>query len=191
RSSGSAIRSRRRGARSSTTRRTSARRASAPGGGSRRRRPASSWSCWRSPWSATPSTRSSTRARALVDDAGHGSHAMSAEPGAVGRRQWPLPKQADPSAPLLAVENLRTHFKLSAGWVKAVDGVTFRLNDGEALGLAGESGCGKTTTALSLVRLLPTNARIRKGSAIRLYGIDLVPKTENQLRRYRSRSVRI
>ena len=108
-----------------------------------------------------------------------------------GRRQWPLPRQADPDAPLLAVENLRTHFRLKQGWVKAVDGVTFRLNDGEALGLAGESGCGKTTTALSLVRLLPANARIRKGSAIRLYGIDLVPKTENQLRRYRWREVSI
>jgi oligopeptide/dipeptide ABC transporter ATP-binding protein len=109
----------------------------------------------------------------------------------LGRRQWPLPKQADPDAPLLAVENLRTHFKLQRGWVQAVDGVTFRLNDGEALGLAGESGCGKTTTALSLVRLLPSNARIRKGSAIRLYGIDLVPKTEAQLRRYRWREVSI
>ena len=108
-----------------------------------------------------------------------------------GQRQWPLPKQADPKAPLLVVENLRTHFKLDGGWVKAVDGVTFRLNDGEALGIAGESGCGKTTTALSLVRLLPENARIRKGSSIRLYGIDLVPKTEAQLRRYRWREISI
>jgi peptide/nickel transport system ATP-binding protein len=105
------------------------------------------------------------------------------------RRQ--LPKLADPAAPLLAVENLRTHFKLDNGWVKAVDGVSFRLNDGEALGLAGESGCGKTTTALSLVRLLPSNARIRKGSSIKLFGIDLVPRTEEQLRRYRWREVSI
>jgi oligopeptide/dipeptide ABC transporter ATP-binding protein len=108
-----------------------------------------------------------------------------------GRRQWPLPKQADPAAPLLVVEDLRTHFKLESGWVKAVDGVSFRLNDGEALGLAGESGCGKTTTALSLVRLLPSNARIRKGSSIKLFGIDLVPKTEEQLRRYRWREISI
>jgi peptide/nickel transport system ATP-binding protein len=108
-----------------------------------------------------------------------------------GRRQWPLPKQADPSAPLLVVEDLRTYFKLGSGWVKAVDGVSFRLNDGEALGIAGESGCGKTTTALSLVRLLPSNARIRKGSSIKLYGIDLVPKTEDQLRRYRWREISI
>ena len=108
-----------------------------------------------------------------------------------GRRQWPLPRQADPSAPLLVVKDLRTHFKLDSGWVRAVDGVSFRLNDGEALGIAGESGCGKTTTALSLVRLLPSNARIRKGSSIELFGIDLVPKTEDQLRRYRWREISI
>ncbi len=108
-----------------------------------------------------------------------------------GRRQWPLPKQADTDAPLLTVKDLRTHFKLESGWVKAVDGVSFRLDDGEAMGLAGESGCGKTTTALSLVRILPDNARIRKGSSIELFGIDLVPKTENQLRRYRWREISI
>ena len=68
-----------------------------------------------------------------------------------------------------------------SGSVKAVDGVSFRLDDGEALGIAGESGCGKTTTALSLVRLLPANGRIRKGGKIELFGIDLVPKTEDQL----------
>jgi oligopeptide/dipeptide ABC transporter ATP-binding protein len=107
-----------------------------------------------------------------------------------GRRQWPLPKQADPDAPLLVVEDLRVHFALDKGSVKAVDGVSFRLDDGEALGIAGESGCGKTTTALSLVRLLPGNARIRSGS-VKLFGIDLVPKTENQLRRYRWREISI
>ena len=52
----------------------------------------------------------------------------------------------------------------TSGSVKAVDGVSFRLDDGEALGIAGESGCGKTTTALSLVRILPSNARIVEGS---------------------------
>ena len=107
-----------------------------------------------------------------------------------GRRQWPLPKLADPTAPLLVVRDLRTWFKLETGWVKAVDGVSFRLNDGEALGLAGESGCGKTTTALSLIGLLPSNARVKSGS-IELFGIDLVPKSENALRRYRWREISI
>ena len=77
-----------------------------------------------------------------------------------GRRQWPLPQGADPNAPLLVVEDLTTEFALEATTVHAVDGVSFTLRDGEALGIAGESGCGKTTTALSLVRLLPKNARI-------------------------------
>jgi peptide/nickel transport system ATP-binding protein len=88
------------------------------------------------------------------------------------------------------VDDLRTHFTLESGVVKAVDGVSFRLDDGEALGIAGESGCGKTTTALSLVRLLPSNAKVVGGS-IRLYGIDLQEKTEKQLRRYRWREISI
>jgi len=107
-----------------------------------------------------------------------------------GRRQWPLPKLADPAAPLLVVEDLAVRFSLPSGSVKAVDGVSFRLDDGEALGIAGESGCGKTTTALSLVGLLPANGRIRSGS-VKLFGIDLVPKTEQQLARYRWREISI
>ena len=105
-----------------------------------------------------------------------------------GRRQWPLPKLANPEAPLLEVRDLRTHFRLERGWVKAVDGVSFGLADGEALGLAGESGCGKTTTALSLVKLLPANGRIRSGS-IELFGIDLVTRSEKAIQRYRWREI--
>ena len=106
------------------------------------------------------------------------------------RRQWPLPKQADPNAPLLVVEHLTTNFRLPGATVYAVDDVSFALHDGEALGIAGESGCGKTTTALSLVRLLPANGRIRSGK-VELFGIDLVPKTEQQLARYRWREISI
>ena len=106
------------------------------------------------------------------------------------RRKWPLPKTADPNAPLLVVEHLTTHFRLPSATVHAVDDVSFTLNDGEALGIAGESGCGKTTTALSLVRLLPSNARIVGGS-VKLFGIDLIPKTEVALRRYRWRELAI
>jgi len=107
-----------------------------------------------------------------------------------GARTRTLPKLADPAAPLLVVENLTTHFRLASGTVRAVDGVSFRLDAGEALGIAGESGCGKTTTALSLIRLLPANARIVDGS-VRLYGIDLVAKSDNALRRYRWREISI
>ena len=89
------------------------------------------------------------------------------------------------------MEDLAVRFRMPGGpSVKAVDGVRFRLDDGEALGIAGESGCGKTTTALSLVRLLPANGRISSGS-VKLFGIDLVPKTERQLARYRWREISI
>jgi len=115
---------------------------------------------------------------------------MTAGPVAVGRRQWPLPKLADPNAPLLVVEGLTTHFSLGSETVHAVDDVSFRLDYGEALGIAGESGCGKTTTALSLVRLLPANASVASGS-VKLMGIDLVPKSENAMRRYRWREISI
>ena len=107
-----------------------------------------------------------------------------------GRRQWPLPKLADPTAPLLRVDGLSTHFWLESGWVRAVDGVSFALDDGQALGLVGESGCGKTTTALSLVRILPANGRIRGGS-VKLFGIDLVGKSERAMQRYRWREISI
>jgi oligopeptide/dipeptide ABC transporter ATP-binding protein len=97
---------------------------------------------------------------------------------------------ADPTQPLLVVEGLKTYFSLDGATVHAVDGVSFQLDQGEALGIAGESGCGKTTTALSVVRLLPGNARIEEGS-IRYFGIDLVPKSDNALRRYRWREISI
>ena len=106
------------------------------------------------------------------------------------RRQYPLPRLAVPDAPLLEVKDLKTHFRLRQGWVRAVDGVSFGLADGEALGLAGESACGKTTTALSLMQLLPSNGRIRSGS-IELFGIDLVGKSEKAMQRYRWRELSI
>ncbi len=105
-----------------------------------------------------------------------------------GRRQWPLPKLAVPDAPLLEVRDLKTYFKLRDGWVKAVDGLSFGLADGEAMGLAGESACGKTTTALSLMQLLPANGRIRGGS-IELFGIDLAQKSDRAMERYRWREI--
>jgi len=75
--------------------------------------------------------------------------------------------------PLLSVENLKMYYEILRGWVKAVDGVSFELNKGESMGLAGESGCGKTSVALTLLRLLPTNAKVLEGS-INFEGIDLL-----------------
>jgi oligopeptide/dipeptide ABC transporter ATP-binding protein len=110
--------------------------------------------------------------------------------GGASRGRGVLPKAADPDAPLLVVENLTTQFTLEGATLTAVDGVSFRLNDGEALGIAGESGCGKTTTALSLVRLLPANGRISAGS-VKFHGVDLTGRSENGMRRYRWREISV
>ena len=123
-------------------------------------------------------------------DGAGGSTARGAGGRVAARRQWPLPKGADPDAPLLVVDSLRTYFTLGDQQLRAVDGVSFTLNDGEALGIAGESGCGKTTTALSLVRLLPDNAQVT-GGQIKLFGVDIAQKSGAGLRRYRWREISI
>lgn len=83
--------------------------------------------------------------------------------------------------PLLEVQNLKTYFKIKRGLVRAVDDVSFELEEGEALGLAGESGCGKTTTALSILRILPSNGIIVEGQIL-FKGIDLVKLTDDEIR---------
>ncbi len=88
---------------------------------------------------------------------------------------------ASDGAPLLEVDDLSMHYRTSEGWVSAVDGVSFVLHKGEALGLVGESGCGKTSVAMSLLRLLPENAEFRGGS-VRLNGADLLDVSEDEMR---------
>ena len=65
---------------------------------------------------------------------------------------------------LLKVENVKMYWQVLRGYVKAVDDVSFSLEKGHSLGLAGESGCGKTSTALTILRLLPYNGRIMSGN---------------------------
>lgn len=84
--------------------------------------------------------------------------------------------------PLLSVENLKAYFFTMKGPVKAVDDVTFSLERGDVLGLAGESGCGKTTTALAILKLLPEPGRIVNGRII-FDGMDLVKLSEEEMRR--------
>ena len=67
-------------------------------------------------------------------------------------------------ATLLEVKDLRTHFFTMDGVVKAVDGVSYELNEGETLGLVGESGCGKSVPARSILRILGAKGRITRGS---------------------------
>jgi len=89
---------------------------------------------------------------------------------------------------LLDVRNLKTYFFTPFGVVKAVDDVSFDLKKGVALGLAGESGCGKTTAALSIMRLVPYPGRIIEGSIL-FKGTDLVKLSESELRKIRWKSV--
>jgi peptide/nickel transport system ATP-binding protein len=90
----------------------------------------------------------------------------------------------------LAVENLSTRYVTRAGEISAVDGVSFALSRGEVLGLAGESGCGKTTLAMSLLKLLPENGRIT-GGRILLEGTDLVPLSDGAMRPFRGRRMAV
>lgn len=83
---------------------------------------------------------------------------------------------------LLEVQNLTTYYTVLQGYVKAVEDVTFHVNKGEALGLAGESGCGKTTIGLSILRILPPGGFI-KGGKILFDGEDLTKLDEDTMRR--------
>jgi oligopeptide/dipeptide ABC transporter ATP-binding protein len=90
---------------------------------------------------------------------------------------------------VLEVRDLHTHFFLRRGVVKAVDGVSFSLKRGEVLGLVGESGCGKSLTALSLMRLLPKGgARTIKGEVL-LGGENILQRTPSEMREIRGRRI--
>ncbi len=90
---------------------------------------------------------------------------------------------------ILEVNDLRTYFFNRRGVTKAVDGISFSLRQGETLGIVGESGCGKTITALSLLGLIPKPAcRIVSGEII-LDGEDLVQKTAQEMRGIRGRKI--
>jgi peptide/nickel transport system ATP-binding protein len=86
--------------------------------------------------------------------------------------------------PLLHVEDLRTYFTLDGGEARAVDGVSFTLEAGRVLGLVGESGCGKSMTALSLMRLVPPPGRIVSGRVL-LDGRDLLALDAREMRAVR------
>ena len=90
---------------------------------------------------------------------------------------------------ILQVNDLHTYFFNRRGVTKAVDGITFTLRQGETLGIVGESGCGKTMTALSLLGLVPRPAaRIVSGEII-LDGEDLTKKSEEEMRKIRGRKI--
>jgi oligopeptide/dipeptide ABC transporter ATP-binding protein len=98
-------------------------------------------------------------------------------------------KQKISSGNVLEVKDLKTYFFTSRGVVKAVDGVSFELKEGETLGLVGESGCGKTITCLSILRLVPGPAGRIVGGEVILDGEDLLSKSEKAMRRIRGKKV--
>ncbi len=92
-------------------------------------------------------------------------------------------------APLLSVTDLRTYFHTDSGVARSVDGVSFSVGRGETVGLVGESGCGKSVTALSLLRLIQPPGRIETGSSVRFEGTELLTLSEREMRRVRGNRI--
>jgi oligopeptide/dipeptide ABC transporter ATP-binding protein len=100
----------------------------------------------------------------------------------------PVPLAAAPG-PLLEIENLQTHFFTQAGVVRAVDGVSYDVRSGETLGVVGESGCGKSVTALSVLRLVANPPGRIVGGAVRFEGANLLELTEGQMEGIRGNDI--
>ena len=92
-------------------------------------------------------------------------------------------------SPILEVEDLQTYFFTRTGVVKAVDGVSFSLQPGETLGIVGESGCGKSMTALSIMGLVPRPAGRIVGGRVLLEGEDLLKKSPAEMQHIRGREI--
>jgi ABC-type dipeptide/oligopeptide/nickel transport system ATPase component len=90
--------------------------------------------------------------------------------------------------PLVEVQDLKVHFFTREGVVRAVDGVDFRVNHAETLGIVGESGSGKTVSSLALLRLVPPPART-VGGRILFEGEDLLTRTPKQMAAIRGRRI--
>jgi oligopeptide/dipeptide ABC transporter ATP-binding protein len=89
------------------------------------------------------------------------------------------------SDPLLALRDLSLEFRTADGWARVVDGVSLTIREGETLALVGESGCGKSVTALSIARLLPSPPARIAGGEIRVTGRDVVAMSSRELRSIR------
>jgi len=94
-------------------------------------------------------------------------------------------------APLLEVRNIKTYFYTQDGVVKAVDGVSYDVNRGETIALVGESGCGKTVSALSILRLVGEPAGKIVAGEILFDGIDLLKLSKEEMRKMRGAKISI
>jgi oligopeptide/dipeptide ABC transporter ATP-binding protein len=94
-----------------------------------------------------------------------------------------------PDAPILEVDNLQTHFFTPAGVIRAVDGVSYSVRSGETLGVVGESGCGKSVGALSILRLVSSPPGRIVSGAIRFEGTDLLGLHETEMEAIRGNDI--
>jgi peptide/nickel transport system ATP-binding protein len=94
-------------------------------------------------------------------------------------------------SPVLELKNLQTHFETRSGTVRAVDGVSYHVNQGETLGVVGESGCGKSVTALSILRLIPNPPGRIVGGSVLFDGKDLTQVPEDRIRAIRGKEISI
>ena len=99
-----------------------------------------------------------------------------------------LPPSTPPGSPLLEVKDLKTRFRVRSSTVYAVEGASFRLNAGEKLGVVGESGFGKSVTALSIMGMIRWPGKIA-GGEILFHGEDLTKKSESELLQLRGRTI--
>ena len=90
---------------------------------------------------------------------------------------------------LLTIEDLKIYFHILAGTVRAVDGVSFHLDQGETLGMVGESGCGKSVTAMSLLQLIPMPPGELAGGRAEFEGRDLLRLNSDQIRQVRGNRI--
>ena len=95
----------------------------------------------------------------------------------------------DARQPLLSLNDLKTWFRVEGGIAKAVDGVTYHVHGGDTLSVVGESGCGKSVTALSIMGLLPCPPSMKAGGEVLFEGRDLRQATEAQLRAIRGNDI--
>src|ERR1700730_7099091 len=91
--------------------------------------------------------------------------------------------------PLLSIHDLRTYFYTEAGRARSVDGVSFDIGAGETVGIVGESGCGKSVTPLSILRLMQPPGRIEPGSRIEFEGLDIVTLGDEEIRDIRGNRI--